>query len=143
MAPNIFSINAQFPLLPLHIAMCISQHATKIAPDISKFPRTLQNCVIRVRLASYHPSDAYKSQMAPIFLEYLWIPGCENQSFMFGEGHRYFGMKCRGKYLKMGQGSVNRGRRKLCKVTLDISYHISNGAVIKVISVKGCNKLEI
>jgi len=69
--------------------MCISQHATKIAPDISKVPRPLQNCVISVQLASYHPSGVYKSQVAltRIFLENLWIPGCENQSLMFGEGH--------------------------------------------------------
>jgi hypothetical protein len=68
--------------------MCISQRATKIAPDISKVPRPLQNYVIRVQLASYHPSGAYKSQYTLVFLENLWIVGCEYQSFMFGEGHR-------------------------------------------------------
>jgi len=43
----------------------------------------------------------------------------------------------------MGQGWVNRGHSKLHYGAPDISYHLSNGALIKVINVRGCNKLEI
>jgi hypothetical protein len=112
--------------------MCISQHATKITPDISKFPRSLKNSVISVQFASYHPSGAYKSQVALIFLENLCIPRCENQSFMFGEGHRLqlLRIEMSRKIFENGTGVSKQGRRKLHNGAFDISYHYHTGLLL-------------
>jgi hypothetical protein len=95
--------------------MCISQHANKIAPDISEVPRPLQNCVNGVQSVSYHPPGAYKSQVTIIFLENLWIPGFENQSFIFGEGHRLQVLRneMSREIFKNGTGVSKQGTQKI------------------------------